>query len=500
MSITSKSYKFILNIKNIVERKSFKTLMIFFLAVMLFFGTFNSYAADTTENTQEESLTVSPAWEETKWFHNLTNGLGNDKKDQDNMNSRQGTEFLNSAWTVFSLLAPELTEVKGVQSEIPYDLQRGLIGITDDTGTAIYAAYPMVNVPNHLAQQWVPGYKDSTTSLYAAHDSGYKVLVGLWSKTLNIAYLAFVIIMIVSGFMIMFRNKIGGQTMVTIGNVLPRVIVALIIATFSFAIAGIIIDIGGIIISVSAFILGDGANLGSISGLPSIFGSALGQEEVGPLVVVKGVVESFGLNGILREMQSGSTLGLIATVIAVVSALNPLVHAQVGVITLIILNIIIIIIFVGAVKVLIALFKAYFSLLLSVILGPLQITMGAMPGNDHMIKNWFNSILKNVLVFPVVFFIINIPNALIAADAELNLRFPGKLVYGDPLTYSTKDLDVGTISIAVLRVFVLFFAAQAPKFLESWFPTKQPEGISEGIKGVQVNLQKIPIIGSLFKS
>jgi hypothetical protein len=34
----------------------------------------------------------------------------------------------------------------------------------------------------------------------------------------------FVIVMIIAGFMIMVRNKIGGQTMVTLGNVLPNVL------------------------------------------------------------------------------------------------------------------------------------------------------------------------------------------------------------------------------------------------------------------------------------
>jgi hypothetical protein len=34
----------------------------------------------------------------------------------------------------------------------------------------------------------------------------------------------------------------------------------------------------------------------------------------------------------------------------------------------------------GAIMVLITLFKAYFQLLISVVLGPLQITLGAIPG------------------------------------------------------------------------------------------------------------------------
>lgn len=126
-------------------------------------------------------------------------------------------------------LAPELNENYGSiinNDNIPYDLKRGLIGLADDAGTTVYAIYPTVNIPEHLAQQWVPGYKDGVTSLYAqsttsGHPNGYEELSSsgiapLWTHILNISYVVFVVIMIIAGFMIMFRHKIGGQAMVTL--------------------------------------------------------------------------------------------------------------------------------------------------------------------------------------------------------------------------------------------------------------------------------------------
>ncbi len=47
------------------------------------------------------------------------------------------------------------------------DLRKGLIGMVDDASVALYANYPLVDVPGHLAQQWVPGYKRVQTALYA---------------------------------------------------------------------------------------------------------------------------------------------------------------------------------------------------------------------------------------------------------------------------------------------------------------------------------------------
>ena len=72
----------------------------------------------------------------------------------------------------------------------------------------------------------------------------------LWGETRNIAYLFFVIVMIVAGFMIMFRKNLPGQVVVSIGNSIPRIVISLILVTFSFAIVGLMLDIGRIGMSV----------------------------------------------------------------------------------------------------------------------------------------------------------------------------------------------------------------------------------------------------------
>lgn len=68
-------------------------------------------------------------------------------------------------------------------------------------------------------------------------------IVSLWIAFRNISYLLFVIIFVVIGFAIMVRAKIDPRTVMTIENQLPKIITALILITFSFAIAGLAIDI-----------------------------------------------------------------------------------------------------------------------------------------------------------------------------------------------------------------------------------------------------------------
>ncbi|HPP18814.1 MAG TPA: hypothetical protein PLT51_02440 [Candidatus Dojkabacteria bacterium] len=493
MSNVRKIYNLGNKIKEITERKSFKVSLMSFLTIFLLFGVLNSYAVEDVPQT------ITPDWEGEKKFHNIVNKAD---ETEDNSQTSLGQQNVTTLWTgVLYLggedLLDEETKAKLEAANVPYDLRRGVIGMIDDASMAVYASYPLVNVPDHLAQQWVPGYKDSTTALYAEDGtwSGYSELKAagiqpLWTNVLNLAYLFFVIVMIIAGFMIMFRHKIGGQAMVTLGNVLPNVIIALVVATFSFAIAGLIIDFGGLIIGliVSVFDLSDTAT--SIAGFGKLFSNVF-TGGVKMATLISGIGGALGLGGIL----GGAKLGLFT---AVTNPVAWAVGAAVGAIGLLFTLIVLGIIAFGAIKVLITLFKAYFQLLLSVILGPLQITLGAIPGNNAAIMNWMKGVLRNVLVFPVVFFIVNLPNALIKNGAEMRLRLPAKLVY-ETEGYDASGPNVtGGLVLFVLKIFVLFFAAQAPKFIESFLPPSSNKGLAAGFDSVRGSLQKVPLIGGTF--
>ncbi len=67
-------------------------------------------------------------------------------------------------------------------------------------------------------------------------------LVGIWARFRDIAYLVFVLAFTVIGLAIMFRVKIDARTVMTIQNQIPKIVIALILVTFSYAIAGFLID------------------------------------------------------------------------------------------------------------------------------------------------------------------------------------------------------------------------------------------------------------------
>lgn len=82
---------------------------------------------------------------------------------------------------------------------------------------------------------------------YAATGAGWNFLgtttLNIWTKSRNVSYLFFVIIFVAVGFMIMFRSKLNPQTVINIQLALPRIIIALILVTFSYAICGLIVDV-----------------------------------------------------------------------------------------------------------------------------------------------------------------------------------------------------------------------------------------------------------------
>lgn len=68
-------------------------------------------------------------------------------------------------------------------------------------------------------------------------------LIGVWGVFRDLSYLLFIFIFILIGIAIMLRAKIDPRTVMTIQNQIPKLIIGIIMVTFSFAIAGLLIDL-----------------------------------------------------------------------------------------------------------------------------------------------------------------------------------------------------------------------------------------------------------------
>ncbi len=83
--------------------------------------------------------------------------------------------------------------------------------------------------------------KTSYAAAYTGFD-GLSPVLGLWKTTRDIAYYLLIIAFIFIGIGVMLRLKIDPRTVMTVQNQIPRVIICIILITFSYAFAGLMID------------------------------------------------------------------------------------------------------------------------------------------------------------------------------------------------------------------------------------------------------------------
>lgn len=113
-----------------------------------------------------------------------------------------------------------------------------LIGSTINIpiSSADYASYAMDNFGITKT------YAQTTTNTTGLGFDRLHPLVSVWARFRDVSYLVFVIGFTIIGLAIVFRVKIDARTVMTIQNQIPKIVMALIMVTFSYAIAGFLID------------------------------------------------------------------------------------------------------------------------------------------------------------------------------------------------------------------------------------------------------------------
>lgn len=124
---------------------------------------------------------------------------------------------------------------------------------------------PYVNPPASGTYWVISGLQNAgfIPKSYAAEGIGFAALrpfMNIWKIFRDVAYMILVLILIIIGFMIMFRMKLNPQTVISVENALPRIVISLLLITFSFAIAGFLIDLMYVIIILSISVLSNRGN------------------------------------------------------------------------------------------------------------------------------------------------------------------------------------------------------------------------------------------------
>ncbi len=316
-------------------------------------------------------------------------------------------------------------------------------------------------------------------------------LLPIWKIFRDITYLGFVVVFVIVGFMVMFRRRIDPRTVVTIQEALPRIVITLLLVTFSYAIVGLIVDFSELATRLIANLVVNGTLLGVKQGPTQSINDLLNSNIfrlVNPLRNIGGITQAIGnitigagLTGI--DWLAQLTVGLILWISG----------------------------FFIMFKIFFALLGAYISVILSVIFSPLQLLMGAIPGSNTGLSSWLKGIIANVAVFPVTFAMLAI-SAILQSGPTLGQCRTDLSAFGGPngsalwcppskeigTLWSPVGMNIGTY-IGYLAGFGILFAV--PKVVDIVKETLQQKpsaaqaAAAEGLTGA---IKNAPLIGGII--
>jgi hypothetical protein len=339
------------------------------------------------------------------------------------------------------------------------------MGALASSGTMVAALYshPPVSGVEYLASEF--NKFNPVAPVYAqAGGIGFNALQPvqtIWESFRNIAYVGFVLVFVIIGFMIMFRAHISPQAVATVQDSLPRIVIALFLVTFSYAIAGFMIDAMFLLLNVIINALPGGDKQFVFH--KSVFGAILGswKETFGmvsdALTTIIGNVADLGfLDKLLKYF--GGTIGALVVGIGLLFVMF---------------------------KVFIMLLTAYAYIVILTITAPFFFLAQALPGNNSG-STWFKQMAANVAVFPVVaiMFIFagilggiqNLGGAATGAIQSSNIGTVGNF----PLL--SGDIDPNAIG-KLIAVGILLMTPGAAELVKNAIGTKGPGGGGGGGAG-----------------
>jgi hypothetical protein len=300
--------------------------------------------------------------------------------------------------------------------------------------------------------------------------------------------------MIAIGFMIMFRAKLNPQTVISIENALPKIVITLILIAFSFAIAGFLIDLMYIITAIIVSILASASgldvteaigtyltakpvkifdliwagNFGNIFKIPGYLINLLGW--VGWLVtglltsfitflytapwlsthlfsdLTKGLIPTFELNpaglGISWDILKALISSPLSFMLSIIFGFIVAGGALLLLVVLLILLTVLLIFF----RILFILLTSYLKIVLLIIFSPLMILMNALPVQSPFnFEAWLKNLIGELITFPLTIAILMVGAIIAQTSATQGLSFAPPLLFGIDSALITFLLGMGIL-------------------------------------------------------
>ncbi len=287
-----------------------------------------------------------------------------------------------------------------------------------------------------------------------------------WKVFRNTAYMFFVLIFIIIGFMIMLRSKIDGQTVVTAQQAIPQIIISLLFVTFSYAIAGFLIDAMYLLMYLMIGLFGENAELLNKNFL-----------QMGVEFVTSGTSSTFStVNEAVKEMAD---IALIGDALGFTS----------GVLLALIIGIAILI---GVFQLFFELLKTYVTIVINIAFSPITLMFGAMPGKK-VFAGWIKNLIGNLLVFPAVLLILIMHKKMTDVSITTGGFVPPYLLTnaGGAGNALTAAVGIGLLLVMPEIVKKIKEAFGADKGMFAAFMAPLEKAIGQGWKGGEI----IPGVG-----
>jgi hypothetical protein len=231
----------------------------------------------------------------------------------------------------------------------------------------------------------------------------FTFIQGLWAASRNVTYGLMILIIIAMAFMIMFRTKISPQAVITVQSALPKIVITLILITFSYAIAGFAVDLMYVVLGLISLIF---TSSGIFTSTPQVLFDQFTTGNIG--------LGLFGTFVLYWFRFMAALIGILflpdgfGATIAFFTGTSPLIFVIMTLVLCIVLGLI-------SFKALWVIIKTFINIILLVIAGPFMIAIGALSSGSGGFSGWIRALAAELAVYPAIAVLTSLSFVFLAA-------------------------------------------------------------------------------------
>lgn len=325
--------------------------------------------------------------------------------------------------------AAEITDEEEIRKFIMY--QGGFVPIANQLALGLSTNPGVVSLAqykNYLVYQANAPLLPTAKAQDSGGAQALSPMIVIWKAMRNISYMLMAALSVVAGIMIIMRKKIDAKTSVTVMYMIPRMVVSLILITFSFPIVAFIIDLSFSFTGIAITTILGVAKLNIADAISHL------------LFVATHPVEYFGVPLDLIQGSVGILAWTMSITLVLIVAIAAIFIAFINLIT------------------------RYARLLLMTAFGPLILVWDFLPGQNKQTNGWIKGVVANALAFPGVLAVIGV--AVLVGTSSMTMISDTNTVLG------IVSSGVQGLIQPILVIVILFESMKVPKAIDKMLAGK----------------------------